>query len=573
MGNRIVSAGDERQADLSMVEEENLHRLRGLLLSSEREEIGTLNRRLDAINGFHTDLDERSRKIAEVLPGSFEHACHANQNRMAQALGPVLTDSIRAEMIASREEMAATLQPLMGRLVKGAVADSFTRLSRQVNEVIEAMLSVRGLKLRLKAIITGRSLRSLVLAELRSSEVSRLYLIERGSGKLLFCWSNPDICEAPDENAIEEVMTAVQVMTDFAPNRQDIPLEPLSLGASHGVLQGSPLHVIALETTAAMTDARRQVIGHACRCTLDVAAAHNPGVDMPLNREAMNTFATQLMSRQKERKKGRANPAYMILSCLLLAMLVWLGWRFYHQIRIDRAAMAIETDISDSFPAGDVAVDVVPDRAARLITVKGVGFGSGDAGELARRAQAVAGPYDVDFQLIVRDFDKARSERASLANSLSETQLALARAQDEVVRLRVLATPKPAPVDPREALKRWTEANAIFFSAGATPRNGAVAMARLGELAALMRAAPAQRIRIRGFADEAAAPGADPAIANIRVARGRAEFVAAALVQRRIAPERLIVVHSADPTDLIVAIQGTDSPNRRVEFSLAFADE
>ncbi len=548
---------------------EGYEALRSLLLADEMDGLKAVKQRVDAIESFHSDLVVRRRKIAEVLPDALSDAGHFRTDEVAKALGPAINQGVRAEMLNSRDEMVAAIQPLAGRLVTAAVADSFSKLSEQVNKTIETLMSWRGVKLRLKALITGHSISSLVLSEMRTTEVERIYLIERGGGKLLFCWSNEGLVKAPAADTVEEIMTTVHVMTEFAPERQDMPMCSMNLSDSQVVLQASPKHVVAIEAGGTMSDARKSILSNACRSMLSFAATYRSTPDAPLDRGAMTVFATQLVSGQPEKKESKYNPAKILGILALIGLVVWVGWRFYHTSKINGAAVDIETTIKRNFKAGDVVVTVEPDRASRTITVNGIGFGTESLSAIERRAYALAEPYDLQMNFMVRDLDSARLERDALSASLADAQLALADAKREMETLRI---PPPTqvivpPKDPARELRDWIASNAVFFGDGARPRDAGRMDAAIRELSALMAAAPESRLRIAGYADDTGA-----ARTNTALSRLRAAYVASALTQEGIAAERLIVV-GLGAVDAISEVSGAGSPNRRVEFSLAFANE
>lgn len=550
---------------------EGFDALRSLLLADEMDGLKAVQKRVDAIESFHSNLVVRRRKIAEVLPDALSDAGHHRTDEVVKALGPAINQGVRAEMLNSRDEMVAAIQPLAGRLVTAAVADSFSKLSDQVNKTIETLLSWRGVKLRLKALITGHSISSLVLSEMRTTEVERIYLIERGAGKLLFCWTNEGLVSVPAEGTVEEIMTTVHVMTEFAPERQDMAMCSMTLSDSEVVLQASPKHVVAIEARGMMSDARKSILSNACRSMLSFAATHRATPDAPLDREAMTVFATQLVSGQPEKKESKHNPAKILGIALLIAIAAWFGWRAYHTMQINKAATNIKETITRNFKAGDVIVVVEPDRATRTITVNGIGFGTGEATAIERRAYGLAQPYDLQMNFMVRDLDSARLERDALAASLADAQVALADAKRQMERLSV---PPPAPVvraDPVADLRDWMAGHAVFFSEGTTPRDSATMQRNLDTFAALLNNTPNSRIRVKGYSDPDAKT-ASGRVANVSISEDRAAFIGQQLGERGIAAERIILVGhgSADPVSTAI---GLNSPNRRVEFSLAFANE
>ena len=518
-----------------MKAEENLHRLRSLLLPGDQPDLLGLQQRIEVL--------ERS------------------------ATGPARAATTVSLSDEEEGRLARVLQPQMGRILRGYAVHMLGRLSARTNGFVHALLSWRRMKLRLKAIITGQSMRELVDSELRQTEVRRLYFIVRDAGILLFHWSNPDFVEEPGSETLDEVMTTAHVMTEFAPDRRDMPLRAINLSQSPTLFQASPRHVAAVEFTGGiLRDERRAMISHAFGAMFDAAAMHRSTDAQSLKRETFTAFATSLVSRQKKGRDRRASPARILAVLAILGCLGWYGWRSYHQMQIMRAAGDIEQVIRRNFRPGDVVVDVEPDRAARRITVTGLGFGPGTAAQIERRAQSLAQPYALDFDLVVRDLDGARLERDALAASLSDAQIALAAARDEMSRMGARAV--GSGTAPTDALRSWTTANAVFFARNTTPRDEARMNGQLDTLAALMKAASESRLRIEGFTG-----GDNREPERARRAKARALVIAEALVLRGIAPRRLNPMGGHRPFPAISEGNGLGSPNERVEFSLAFAGE
>ncbi len=527
----------EERADEGFTAEEHLHTLRSLLLSDEHQDVTGLTHRIEAL--------ERSSG------------------------GPVHVAK-PAPAIVDDEQMVAALQPHFWRLMRGGIGHALNRLGRRTNRTVDALLSWRLAKLRLKAIITGQSLGELVSSELLQTEIRRIYLVVRDTGTLLYHWSNEDFVEQPSSETTDEILTTIHVLTEFAPERQDMPLRRMVLSESQVVIQASARHVVAIEIApGTMTDSRREIISFACRTMFEAAETHRASDEESFERETMTAFATSLVSRQQEKKNRRANPAYVLGLLLLLGGVSWYSWRTWHHMQITQSAASIEQAIRRNFRTGDVVVDVVPDRAARRITVIGMGFGPGNAKQIERRAQNLAKPYNLDFNLVVRDLDAARLERVALSATLSDAQLALAEARAQMHQMAATGgTPTIGMADPVDALRDWTRDNAIFFGDGTTLRDPAFAARQIDRLATLMAAAPDSRLRVEGFTN-----GDNRHPSNSQMARARAITVIDALLLRGITADRLIGLGGKRSDTSISDITGPTSPNNRVEFSLAFTGE
>jgi hypothetical protein len=224
----------EERADAALSAEEHLHRLRSLLLSDEQQDLHGLKRRIEAL--------ERATLVAS-----------GRKPLSGQVRAPQGEDDA--------DHLVSTLQPQMGRLLRGGIGHMLGRAGYRINRTIDTLLTWRITKLRVKAAITGQSLAELVESELRLTEVRRVYFLVREAQVLLFHWSNEDFVGEPSEDTLREVMTTAQLLTEFVPNRQDVPLRAMTLSDTQIVLQASARHVVAIEIApGSMTDSRKEIV-------------------------------------------------------------------------------------------------------------------------------------------------------------------------------------------------------------------------------------------------------------------------------------------------------------------------
>ena len=171
-------------------------------------------------------------------------------------------------------------------------------------------------------------------------------------------------------------------------------------------------------------------------------------------------------------------------------------------------------------------------------------------------AAAVAGNANIE---------SAAEAMAAEAERLAAIASTAAIAQS--LRPRQIAVPAAAPdMTPRERLENWTRSHAIFFSVDTDYRDSPAAAKTLDALVPLLKGAQ-HTVRIVGYTDEAGGQAR-----NVPLAQDRAERVRQDLVSRGVSASLLHAVGRADARDLSSA-QGALSPNRRVEFELAFEGE
>ncbi len=155
---------------------------------------------------------------------------------------------------------------------------------------------------------------------------------------------------------------------------------------------------------------------------------------------------------------------------------------------------------------------------------------------------------------------KATPVAAVLAASEEAEIVAVALAQTVALR-------KSLPIQSaREKLEAWTRSHAIFFSDDDAYRDPAISKKHLAELAALLSGNNAV-VRIVGYTD-----GLGGSDRNSPLSLSRANKVEADLVAAGVPRNRLVVLGRTELRN-ISNVEGTGSPNRRVEFEVGFEGE
>ncbi len=160
----------------------------------------------------------------------------------------------------------------------------------------------------------------------------------------------------------------------------------------------------------------------------------------------------------------------------------------------------------------------------------------------------------------------ALEQRRSVTPIVRQIDNVRDRMAERILELeRRLEQLRPPPPTPREQLAAFVRDHAVFFGADAEYRDAAATARTLDTLVPLLTAGAA--IRIVGYTDEAG-----NAARNSPLAQARADRVLADLVARGIDRGKLIAVGRANGLNLAPGA-GVDSPNRRVEFEMAFDGE
>lgn len=299
-------------------------------------------------------------------------------------------------------------------------------------------------------------------------------------------------------------------------------------------------------------------------------AGGNPELPAELQRlrtdlSAVQTGATQdAIARAVARADAHLAGLDPLLSALPSALPTTVSPRPLASTQSDiKAARAVTIDLSKtlSIPVqSDVALE--PLRAQMSDATAKVDAAaltlSGLLGATISRGLAPLDPISSSASLV----DTA--ERLALKSARLAT---VAVAIDQAARL---PRPVPAMTPPeptaREKLQAWTRDNAIFFSSEVTYRDAAETRVELAQLAALLRDAGSY-MRVVGYTDDRGSADRNETLSQRRAAKVRDELIALGI--RR---DQLIAVGRRDGAQLS-GFAGDDSPNRRVQFELGFANE
>lgn len=173
---------------------------------------------------------------------------------------------------------------------------------------------------------------------------------------------------------------------------------------------------------------------------------------------------------------------------------------------------------------------------------------------------------DADADAALEQFSAQAERVAALASTIAAAKFLRPPTAPPVT----VAAPPPKVIayepSPREKLETFARAHAIFFSTDLDYRDADASGQWLNDIAKLTQDAKAT-LRLVGYTDETGASGRNVELAQQRAAKVRDELIA-----RGIAADRLITVGRASALDLS-DVRGTGTPNRRVEFEIAFEGE
>ena len=216
--------------------EEELARLRELLLGPERRRLEELSRRLDAAGLTPEEL-------AEVLPEAI--ALRAGRDRqLARALSPTVEGAIRESVRRNPRDIATAIFPVLGPAIRKAIAEAMANLVRSINAAVEHSLSPRGLGWRLEAWRTGVPYAQVVLRHSLVYRVEQVFLVHAESGLPLAHAAIPDLAAA-DADLVSGMLTAIQDFVRDSFRAEGGELRTFSVGELTVQVEQGPQAVLA----------------------------------------------------------------------------------------------------------------------------------------------------------------------------------------------------------------------------------------------------------------------------------------------------------------------------------------
>lgn len=522
-----------------------LERLRALLLVDERARQQALATEVD-------QLKQQLSVLPQLLPEAIDTAHHTGQRLSRSLLKPVgqaLTTIARQEP----QLLVSVLFPVIGPIIRRAIADALTGLVRNLNQTLEHSFSARSWRWRLEAWRTGVPFAQIVLKHTLSWRVEHLLWIEGGSGLLLAHATNSDAPIA-DRDAIAGMLTAISdFVRDAVLARQGEELERVEMGEFSvrllrtpeaylaAVVRGEPAQRV-LEDLRALSEELHGQLEPQPRNYSDQAERR---LDEWLTRSGHAQA-----QRDASRRAAGGQPPWRAL-LLLLGLLVllgwwgWRGWQLQQRTGVLRAQIEAEPGVDiqalrydgrilqvrgrrDPLARPDVALAADLGLAPADLHTRWTTHLSMETEMLRRRlAVVLEAPPGVQIESSAQHLRLSGHWPDPPADL--ETRLDLFRAFVPIDASALQTNPTtpsaPAPLD-LPALNVELAALDIPFT-GATP--GAVAADRIGRLVARIHAElerhPAMRFEAVGDSD-----GVGSALRNTTLRQQRAAWLRDALI-------------------------------------------
>ncbi len=179
----------------------SLEEIRQLLLGLETGELLSLR-------SWLREPEKFSAAIAGVLPSAIRQRMEQDKE-LEKTLLPLIEQIILASVRKRPEVMADALYPVMAPAIRKSISMAIRSMLERINNTLENTFSVELLRLRLKALFTGKSYAELVLARSHFFSVKHVFLIHKETG-LVIQQAHDAQATFEDVDMMTAMLTAIQ---------------------------------------------------------------------------------------------------------------------------------------------------------------------------------------------------------------------------------------------------------------------------------------------------------------------------------------------------------------------------
>jgi hypothetical protein len=391
-----------------------IDKLKALLFSPESARLANAEAHIDALESRVGDARRLEAATAEILVEALRRAEIARHQELAGAIAPVVVAAIRNEIHNSKDMMVEALYPITGRLVAAAVANSFRELVESINRRLDALLSTRQWKWRLRSLASGRSLAEVALSQAMGADFRRILLIERGSGLLLANWS-ASAARGENPELISGMIAAISEFASSVLTSQHGELRQIDFGASQLFLRASSRIVLTAEVAGEMSRNGLRALDSAF---VDLVRRHDRGE--AIGAADLGALVGSIAQAPSSARRGNAKLGFaaFIVALLIAVALTAPVRRWMRDSAINAALQQARVD-NPSLQAYPLRVEIDHGRGAAI--VHGLAGTAQDASLAMAAVSAAAAPYQAasDIAVIASEaqLQSAAAQSSALATS------------------------------------------------------------------------------------------------------------------------------------------------------------
>ncbi len=374
---------------------DNVTRLKQLLFDNEAEALADLSRKLDLLQQDRVEFnrrfdsvfkragsDERLQKsVAGVLDGAVRDAEVEHHDALADAVAPVVVNTIKTEIRNSRDEIAEAIYPMTGRMVKAYVASAIKELADSLNRKLDN----NAVMLRMRSLSTGRPVSELLIADSQSIELDQLFLIRRGAGELVARWPANSTGHNQDQ-VMSGVLTAINDFASEAMKDEGSSLREIDLGDRQVYLRASPTYLLAAKCSGSGTVAVERVLDDAFLSAIDQIHALNDNEELDKGPETRAKMLALLagdlqedlaevqdaVPAPSESERVGSSPLSILTWVIGLPLGLWMCWMVYENYWRARVSDVANQIVISSSELKGYPTDLKVAPLGREVTVSGL---------------------------------------------------------------------------------------------------------------------------------------------------------------------------------------------------------
>lgn len=350
----------------SPADADDLSRLRSLLLADDRMQLDARTAALEDALAQAVTKDAFAERLTDELARALKRAERNDPKAIARAISPAVVQSIRREIVNSREDMVEALYPITGRMVRAAVRDAFSNLIADLNRRLDALTSPALLKAHAKSIIFRKPASSFLIADSRADlRLERGLLIDRQTGSLVHAWHADALSERANESAlVSSMFAAISTFTAENYDGPDAELRTLDLNGRQVALRHSARHVLVVEHIGTM---QSETAAHIDMCFEQIVES----VDDNEALAAIPLLADPHHATHADRRPvNRRSPAKFLFAALALIGFGLLAWHVWDRVWFAGKTELVTQSVAEQAPFH--APDVQAHRLERTINVRGL---------------------------------------------------------------------------------------------------------------------------------------------------------------------------------------------------------
>ena len=323
-----INEPEPKELEFELDADGDLGRLQEILTIPE---VKRLRARLD-------DPDVRAKEISDIIPQALTLSGGKEDNHLARSLKPTLAKSIEDSARENPQVLADAIFPVLGPAIRKSIQDAFQVLVQRLQMTLEYATTAKGWKWRLEAMRTGRSFAEVVLYHTLVYRVEQVFLIHKEKGILLQHISAPSV-EVRDGDMISGMLTAItDFVKDSFDSKEGDELNSLNLGDLTVWIESGPRASLAVVVRGNAPFGLRKTMQE------QIEAIHQEFEKQLYDFQGETVYFDPARPRleaclQSKFSEGEAGPigppksAYVALGFLVLLIVGFVAWRWYHSSR------------------------------------------------------------------------------------------------------------------------------------------------------------------------------------------------------------------------------------------------